>query len=62
MSKIKIRLLTSLAIIAVGIGSYFIYQNVYENKNDKNKKIVFLSLKKIIRRMKFHKILQNMKI
>lgn len=46
MSKIKIRLLTSLAIIAVGIGSYFIYQNVYENKNDKNEKNSFSIIEK----------------
>lgn len=46
MSKIKIRLLTSLAIIAFGIGSYFIYQNVYENKNDKNEKNSFSIIEK----------------
>lgn len=38
MNKVKIGLLTSLAIIIVGIGSYFTYQNIHKNKNDKIEK------------------------
>lgn len=38
MNKVKIGLLTSIAIIAIGIGGYVTYQNVHENKNDKIEK------------------------